>query len=72
MPIGNDALGGDDAELTDHEVSLLCDVGDTFPATLSGEKQAWLESLIARGFIETAPAGKAPANISSLRRRCTS
>ena len=61
MPAGNDAHSGDDVELSDSEVSLLCDVGDTFPATLTAEKQARLESLIARGFVETAPPDKAPA-----------
>ncbi len=61
MPAGNDALSGDDAELSDHEISLLCDIGDTFPATLSAEKQARLESLIERGFLEAAPADKAPS-----------
>jgi hypothetical protein len=61
MPTGNAARSGDGDELSDHEVSLLCDVGDTFPATLSAEKQARLEGLIARGFIEPAPADKAPA-----------
>jgi hypothetical protein len=61
MPAGNDALSVDDAELNDDEISLLCDVGDTFPATLTAAKQARLESLIARGFIETAPADKAPS-----------
>jgi len=61
MPAGNDALGGNDAELNDDEISLLCDVGDTFPATLTAAKQARLESLIARGFVEAAPADKAPS-----------
>ena len=65
MPIGNDALGGDDAELTDHEVSLLCDVGDTFPATLSAEKQARLESLIARGFIRSRARRQGAGEISA-------
>ena len=51
MPAGNDVRSGDDAELNDDEISLLCDVGDTFPATLTAEKQARLESLIARGFV---------------------
>jgi hypothetical protein len=61
MPAGNDALGRDDAALSDTDVSLLCDVGDSFPATLTAEKQTRLESLIARGFVEAAPADKAPA-----------
>ena len=61
MPTGNDARSGDDAELNDDEISLLCDVGDTFPVTLTAAKQARLESLIARGFVEVAPADKAPS-----------
>ena len=61
MPIGNDAPAGADDVLSDDEISLLCDVGDTFPATLTAEKQARLESLIARGFVEPAPADKAPS-----------
>jgi hypothetical protein len=61
MPTGNDARSGEDVELSDSEISLLCDVGDTFPVTLSAEKQARLEWLIERGFVERAPADKAPS-----------
>jgi hypothetical protein len=58
MPPGD--TDGDD-DLSDAEVSLLCDIGDAFPDTLTAEKRARLERLIARGFVERAPADKAPA-----------
>jgi hypothetical protein len=61
MPTGDDAQSGEEVELSDSEISLLCDVGDTFPVTLSAEKQARLEWLIERGFVERAPADKAPS-----------
>jgi hypothetical protein len=51
---------GDD-DLSDADISLLCDVGGSFPATFDAEKSARLERLIARGFVEAAPADKAPA-----------
>jgi hypothetical protein len=47
--------------LSDSDISLLCDIGDAFPDTLTAEKRARLERLIARGFVEAAPANKAPA-----------
>jgi hypothetical protein len=56
-PADND----EDDDLSDSDISLLCDIGDTFPDTLSAEKRARLERLIARGFVEAAPADKAPA-----------
>jgi len=61
MPAGDDAQSGEDIELSDSEISLLCDIGDTFPVRLSAEKQARLEWLIERGFVEVAPADKAPS-----------
>jgi len=61
MPTGNDADAGAEAELTDDDISLLCDIGDSFPATLDAEKRARLERLIARGLVEDAPAERAPA-----------
>jgi hypothetical protein len=48
-----------DAELSDADISLLCDIGDSFPATPSAEKLAQLKRLIERGFVE--PAAKPPA-----------
>jgi hypothetical protein len=51
---------GDD-DLSDSDISLLCDIGDAFPDTLSLEKRARLERLIAHGFVERAPADRAPA-----------
>jgi len=59
MPTGNEV--GAETELSDADISLLCDVGDSFPATLDAEKSARLERLIARGLVEAAPADKAPA-----------
>jgi hypothetical protein len=47
--------------LSDSDISLLCDIGDTFPDTLTAEKRSRLERLIARGFLEAAPADKAPS-----------
>jgi len=38
--------------LSDADISLLCDVGDSFPVTLSAER------LIARGFVERASADR--------------
>jgi hypothetical protein len=58
MPPGD--KDGDD-DLSDSEIALLCDIGDAFPDTLTAEKRARLEQLIVRGFVEAAPAGKAPA-----------
>jgi hypothetical protein len=58
MPPGD--TDGDD-DLSDSEIALLCDIGDAFPDTLTAEKRARLERLIARGFVERAPAAKAPA-----------
>jgi hypothetical protein len=60
MPIGNDAPAGAEDDLSDHEIALLCDIGDSFTKP-SGEKLVRLEGLIARGFVEPAPANKAPA-----------
>jgi hypothetical protein len=48
-------------DLSDADISLLCDVGDSIPATLDAEKSARLERLMARGFVERAPADQAPA-----------
>ena len=58
-PIGNEHAGAD-TELSDAEIALLCDIGDSFPKP-TGEKAARLERLIARGFVEAAPAHKSPA-----------
>jgi hypothetical protein len=60
-PTGNEAPAGADAELSDSDISLLCDIGDTFPATPSAEKLARLMRLIERGFVEPAVAAKAPS-----------
>jgi hypothetical protein len=60
MPPSGDENADADTELTDAEVALLCDIGDSFPRP-SGEKLIRLERLIARGFVEAAPADKAPA-----------
>jgi hypothetical protein len=71
MPAGNDALSGDEAELNDDEISLLCDVGDTFPATLTAAKQARLESLIARrqGAVEISAHGEGEQDPDRAGRR---
>ena len=61
MPPADNEHAGAEAELSDADISLLCDIGDTFPDTLSAEKRARLERLIAAGFVEAAPADKAPA-----------
>ena len=58
-PTGNERAGAE-TELSDAEIALLCDVGDSFLKP-TGEKLARLERLIARGFVEIAPAHKAPA-----------
>jgi hypothetical protein len=58
-PTGNENAGAD-IELDDAEIALLCDIGDSFPKP-TGEKLGRLERLIARGFVEAAPASKAPA-----------
>jgi hypothetical protein len=58
-PTGNEDPGADD-ELSDSDIALLCDIGDSFPKP-TGEKLARLDGLIARGFVEVAPAHKAPA-----------
>jgi hypothetical protein len=58
-PTGNEHAGAD-SELSDSDIALLCDVGDSFPKP-TGEKLLRLERLIARGFVEAAPAHKAPA-----------
>jgi hypothetical protein len=47
-----------DPELSDHDIALLCDIGASFPATLSAEKLRRLERLIAEGFVEPAGAAK--------------
>jgi hypothetical protein len=60
-PTGNEAHAGADAELSDSDISLLCDIGDSFPVTLSAEKLARLKRLIDRGFVEQASAAQAPA-----------
>jgi hypothetical protein len=60
-PTGNEAHAGADAELSDSDISLLCDIGDSFPAKLSAEKRARLERLIERGFVEQASAAREPA-----------
>jgi hypothetical protein len=51
----------DDDTLSDDDISLLCDIGDTFPAKLSADKTRRLERLIADGFVEPAHDKKAPA-----------
>jgi hypothetical protein len=60
-PTGNEHAGADAESLSDADISLLCDIGDAFPDTLTPEKTARLERLIVRGFVEAAPADKAPA-----------
>ncbi len=60
-PTGNEHAGAEESELSDADISLLCDIGDLFPDKLDAEKRARLERLIARGFVEHAPADKAPA-----------
>jgi hypothetical protein len=58
----NETPASDESEsLSDGDISLLCDIGDSFPDKLDGEKRARLERLLARGFVEHAPADKAPA-----------
>jgi hypothetical protein len=44
--------------LSDNDIALLCDVGDSFPATLDAKKMHRLERLIAEGFVARAGADK--------------
>jgi len=64
-PAGNDAhnqaIAGADTELTDADISLLCDIGASFSSAPSAEKRARLERLIEGGFIEAASANMTPA-----------
>ena len=60
-PTGNEAHADADAELSDSDISLLCDIGGSFAGTPSAEKLARLQRLIERGFVEPAGADKAPA-----------
>lgn len=57
-PTGNERADID-TELSNSDIALLCDIGDAFPDTLSAEKRAQLDRLIARGFVEAASAEKA-------------
>jgi hypothetical protein len=50
-----------DSLLSDDDIALLCDIGDSFPAKLGAGKMRRLERLIAEGFVEPASAAKAPA-----------
>jgi hypothetical protein len=49
-----------DAELSDSDVSLLCDISGLFPDTPRAEKLAQLQRLIERGFVEDTGADQAP------------
>jgi hypothetical protein len=60
MPAAGSEHAGTDTELSDSDIALLCDIGDSFPKP-TGEKLIRLERLIAHGFIEVAPAHNAPA-----------
>jgi hypothetical protein len=46
--------------LSDDDIALLCDVGDSFPAKLDGDKNRRLQRLTVEGFVELASAAKAP------------
>jgi hypothetical protein len=59
MPHTGNERADIDTELSDSDIALLCDIGDAFPDTLSVEKRARLDRLIARGFVEAASAEKA-------------
>ncbi len=41
MPIGNDAPAGAEDDLSDHEIALLCDIGDSFPSQAAKSSSAW-------------------------------
>jgi len=58
-PTANDADA--DAELSDSDISLLCDISGSFPHTPSAEKLAKLQRLIERGFVEHTGADEAHA-----------
>jgi hypothetical protein len=60
MPAESETPAGPES-LSDSDISLLCDIGEAFPDTLSAEKRARLARLIVRGFVEAAPPDKAPA-----------
>jgi hypothetical protein len=50
----------EDGGLSDADIALLCDVGDSFPAKLDADKTRRLERLIAEGFVERAGPAKTP------------
>jgi hypothetical protein len=70
MPPPGNEYAGADTELSDSDIALLCDVGDSFP-TPSGEKLVRLKRLIAAGFVEAAPAHKAPAKYQLTAKATT-
>jgi hypothetical protein len=53
----------DDADgpsLSDDDIAVLCDVGDSFPARAGAVKRQRLERLIAEGFVEPSRSSKGP------------
>lgn len=62
MPQSENALapGSAGAELSDEDVALLCDVGDSFPATLHADERRRLARLLAAGYVACADPDRAP------------
>ena len=54
------APGTGGAELSNDDIALLCDVGDSFPATPNADDQRRLSRLLAAGYIEYAGPDRAP------------
>ena len=50
----------DGSSLSDDDIAVLCDVGDSFPARAGAAKRQRLERLIAEGFVEPARSSKGP------------
>jgi hypothetical protein len=60
-PTANEAQAGADSELTDSDISLLCDIGGSFHDASTAQKRAQLQRLIERGFVEPAGVDNAHA-----------
>ena len=57
----NTAVSGTaDAELSNDDIALLCDVGDSFPAPPDADKRMRLSRLMAAGYVECADPDRAP------------
>jgi hypothetical protein len=52
--------GSASAELSDEDIALLSDVGDSFPAPPNADKQKRLSRLMAAGYVECADPERAP------------